>query len=73
VLSMPCFLIPTLQGKYGRKVVYSTGIVILCLAFSAIAAATPIDLSSWSVNQYAFHVGYPLSNWVLSDNNETVT
>jgi hypothetical protein len=56
-----------------KKVVCGIGIAVFLFSFSIIVNATPIDLSSWSEEQYDFSGYQPPGTWVLSNNNETVT
>lgn len=55
------------------KIKHVIGTLIAFLSFTVIAAATPIDLSEWYATQYDFAGIQPPANWVLSQNNETVT
>ena len=46
---------------------------LFLLALNGIMEATPLDLSTWNVVQYDFTGFQPAANWVLSNDNKTVT
>jgi uncharacterized protein YdeI (BOF family) len=55
------------------KITHIIVTLIAFLSFSVMAAASPIDLSAWYATQYDNKGFQTPSNWVLSQNNETVT
>ncbi|MDM8554846.1 PEP-CTERM sorting domain-containing protein [Desulfococcaceae bacterium HSG7] len=50
-----------------------SGCFTFIFSINGLANASPIDLSTWHVQQYPDPGIHPLGKWELSDNNETVT
>ncbi|MCM8531847.1 MAG: PEP-CTERM sorting domain-containing protein [Lentisphaeraceae bacterium] len=47
-------------------------VFIALVSLTSVLSAAPVDLSSWTKKDYNFNL-QPPSNWVLSNNNNTVT